>query len=149
MHIRLEDILGYHFFEKGALDSALTRTSYAREHQEDMPGITDQNLLIVLGELVKKTALIHLLIRSGLENTDEIYSYIEKMEQKEMLAAINKKLPIEGFIRKGAEEEVLFANERENLVISTQNALIGAIFIDGGFEAAEQRIKSWMGEFLP
>ena len=147
--IAVEDLLGYHFYEKDILDRALTRASYARIHMNEKTGPQDQDLYVFLGDSVLKTVLVDLLIRGGLDNQGEVKRHFEKLCRDETIAAFVRDLSIERFIRMGPEENTLSLNMRDAALIETGKAIIGAIFLDGGYEAAEQRIKRWMGNSLP
>ena len=147
--ITVEDLLGYHFYEKNILDRALTRGSYASSpvHEKSRP--KDQDLYVFLGNSVLKTVLTDLLIRSGLDDTDDVKRYLEEACRDETVAALVQDLSIERFIRVDPEESRQSSNMPDNILIETGKAIIGAIFLDGGYEAAEQRIKRWMGDYLP
>ena len=147
--IAVEDLLGYHFYEKGILDRALTRKSYASKHANEKDGPRDQDLYRFLGDSVLKTVLIDLLIRGGLDNPDDVKIYLEKFCRDETIASLVRDLSIERFIRMGPEESNLSPTVRDAVLIETGKAIIGAIFLDGGYEAVEQRIKRWGGDSLP
>ena len=68
---------------------------------------------------------------------------------RNLLSRIAGEMGIGSFIHLGAGEEKHHADRQPYVLAETLEALIGAIFIDGGYEAAEQRIKHWFNPYLP
>lgn len=147
--ISVEELLGYHFFDSSLLDRALTRKAYANEQRQRNTSCEDQEVLATLGDAVLKTVLIDLLIRSGYTTPDEVTQEKKALEREELLAKVAGELKIGSFIRLGIGEQRQKAQEQPYVLAETLEALIGAIFLDGGYEAAEQKIKHWFDCYLP
>jgi ribonuclease-3 len=147
--IGIEDLLGYVFYDKDTLNRALTRKAYANERKQRNCPCQDQEIFSTLGDAVVKTVLVDLLIRAGCSTPDEITQKKKELEREELLSHIAREIGIGSFIRLGAGEEKHHADQQPYVLAETLEALIGAIFIDGGYEAAEQRIKHWFTAYLP
>jgi ribonuclease-3 len=145
----IEDLLGYVFFEKATLSRALTRKAFANEQKQRNCLCEDQEIFSTLGDAVLKAILVDLLIRGGYSTPDEITQKKKELEREELLAKIASDLGIGAFIQLGLGEEKQHAERQPYVLSETLEALIGAIFIDGGYEAAEQRIKHWFDPYLP
>jgi ribonuclease III len=147
--IGIEDLLGYVFYDKDTLNRALTRKAYANEKKQRNCPCPDQEIFSTLGDAVLKAVLVDLLIRAGCSTPDEITQKKKELEREEILSRIAGDLGIGSFIHLGAGEEKHHADRQPYVLAETLEALIGAIFIDGGYEAAEQRIKRWFDPYLP
>lgn len=147
--IGIEDLLGYVFYDKDTLNRALTRKAYANEKRQSNCPCLDQEIFSTLGDAVLKTVLVDLLIRAGCSTPDEITQKKKELEREELLSRIAGDMGIGSFIHLGAGEEKHRADRQPYVLAETLEALIGAIFIDGGYEAAEQRIKRWFNPYLP
>lgn len=147
--IGIEDLIGYVFFEKDTLNRALTRKAYANEKKQRKCPCEDQELYCTLGDAVLKTVLIDLIIRAGFFTPDEVTQQKKELEREEQLARVAGELGISPYILLGAGEKKHHAEQQPYVLAETLEAIIGAIFIDGGYEAAEQRIKHWFNPYLP
>ena len=143
-----EKILGYSFSDKNFLNRALTRKAYALEQKQRNQECEDQETLSTLGDAVLKAVLIDLLIKSGCKTSDEITSKKKELERKESLARISQDLGIGHFIKLGAGEKKQKANEEPYVLAETLEALIGAIYLDGGYDASKDVITKWFKNFF-
>ena len=73
----------------------------------------------------------------------------DSIMKREILAAVCEQLSIWSFIRLGPDESEPAGELKSSILADTLKAIIGGVFIDGGYEAAEQRIKHWFSEYLP
>ena len=136
----LEENLGYKFKNKSLLDRALTRKAYALEQHQQNKDCEDQEIYRTLGDAVLKAVLIDLLIKSGCCTRDEITRRKKRLEREEGLAEISKHIGIGSFLKMGKGEEKQKAQEEPYVLAETFEALIGAIYLDGGFEASKRVI---------
>ncbi|NQE44880.1 Ribonuclease 3 [ANME-1 cluster archaeon GoMg2] len=144
----IEKILGYSFFDKNFLNRALTRKAYALEQKQRNQDYEDQEIFSTLGDAVLKAVLADLLIKSGCKTSDEISSKKKELERKESLARISQSLGIGQFIKLGAGEKKQKANEEPYVLAETLEALIGAIYLDGGYDASKEVITKWFKNFF-
>jgi ribonuclease-3 len=140
--VTIEDLLGYFFFDREILDRSLTRPA-------EKTLSCDQRVPRILGEAVLSSILLDLLFRKGVNDPENLIHARGEMMKREILAAIGEHLSIWSFIRLNPDEEDV-AGEQKNIILAdTLQAIIGGVFIDGGYEAAEQRVKRWFSEYLP
>jgi ribonuclease-3 len=136
----LEENLGYKFTNKSLLDRALTRKAYALEQHQQNKECEDQEIYRTLGDAVLKAVLIDLLIKSGCSTRGEITSRKKSLEREEALAEISKGLGIGSFLKLGKGEEKQNLQEEPYVLAETFEAVIGAVYLDGGFEASKETI---------
>jgi ribonuclease-3 len=65
-----------------------------------------------------------------------------------MLAKVSQALGIGPFIKLGVGEEKQKANEEPKVLAETLEALIGAIYLDGGYSASKDVITKWFKSFF-
>lgn len=141
----IEDALGYTFSDRDLLNRALTRKAYANEQKQQNKDIEDQEIFRTLGDAVLKTVLVDLLIKSGCKTREEITNRKMELESVEGLARIGRELCIGDYIKLGLGEIKQKANEKQYVLAETLEALIGAIYLDRGFEACRETIIKWFG----
>lgn len=139
----IEDALGYTFSDKNLLNRALTRKAYANEQKQQDKDIEDQEIFRTLGDAVLKTVLVDLLIKSGCKTREEITNRKMELESVEGLAKIGRELGIGPYIKLGLGEIKQKANEKQYVLAETLEALIGAIYLDMGYEASRETIIKW------
>lgn len=139
----IEDALGYTFSDKDILTRALTRKAYANEQKQQNKDFENQEIFRTLGDAVLKTVLVDLLIKSGCKTREGITNRKMELESVEGLARIGRELGIGHFIKLGQGEIRQKANEKQYVLAETLEALIGAIYLDGGFEACRESIIRW------
>jgi ribonuclease-3 len=137
----LEKNLGYKFKNKSLLDRALTRKAYALEQHQQNKECEDQEIYRTLGDAVLKAVLIDLLIKSGCSTRGDITSRKKSLEREEGLAEISKRLGIGTFLKLGKGEDKQQAQEEPYVLAETFEAVIGAVYLDGGFEATKSTIE--------
>ncbi|MEN6443282.1 MAG: ribonuclease III domain-containing protein [Methanoregula sp.] len=141
----IEQILGYHFFEREHLIRALTHRAYANEQIQQNTVCMDQEADSTLGDAVLKTGLILFLMEKGFQTKGEITRTKEQLEDNVSLAKVGRRLKIKKFIRLGRGEKDLWRTGEETILADTVEALIGAIFLDSdaGFGVVKQIIGEW------
>lgn len=137
----IEENLGYKFKNKFLLDRALTRKAYALEQHQQNKECEDQEIYRTLGDAVLKAVLIDLLIKSGCSTRGDITSRKKSLERQEGLAEIGKRLGIGAVLKLGKGEGKQRADEEPYVLAETFEALIGAIYLDSGFEASKRTIE--------
>jgi ribonuclease-3 len=141
----IEQILGYHFFEKQHLIRALTHPAYANELLQRKTLLMDQMAYSTLGDAVLKTGLILFLMEKGIQTKGGIAQEKEQLEDNITLAKVARRLRIKKFIRLGRGKKGLWRDGEDKILADTLEALIGAIFLDSdaGFGVVKQCIGAW------
>ena len=136
----IEEALGYPFRDKGLLNRALTRKAYANEQKQKNKDCEDQEIFRTLGDAVLKTVLVDLLIKNGCKTREDITNMKKHLEREEGLAKISTELGIGDSIILGIGERKQKANEEPYVLAETLEAVIGAIYLDGGFDVSKKVI---------
>jgi ribonuclease-3 len=137
----LEEKLSYTFKDKNLLNRALTRKAYALEQKQQNIYCEDQEIFRTLGDAVLKTVLIDLLIKSGVNSRGEITNRKKSLERQEGLAQISDRLELGSYIKFGNGETKQRADKEPYVLAETFEAVIGAIYLDGGFDASRKTIE--------
>ena len=125
-------MLGYWFADRGLLKEALTHRSASGVHNERLEFIGDAFLnAVIAAELYercpKATEGALTRLRASLVN-------------REALAAVARRLGLGDYLRLGPGELKSGGFRRDSLLADALEALIGAIYLDGGFERCAQHV---------
>ena len=133
----LEDRIGYKFKHNNLLYLALTHTSFANEnnnkrdfHNERIEFLGDAVLELISSEFFYK----NMPGRSEGEMTKQRAA----MVCEPTLAFCARQFGLEQYIRMGKGEEMTGGRGRDSIVSDALEALIGAIYLDGGFASAKE-----------
>ncbi len=133
----LEERIGYVFTDKALLKTALTHTSFANEH-----GCTHNERMEFLGDAVLETVSSDLLYHLYPEKKEgELTRQRASLVCEQALAACAAKIGLPAFLRLGAGEEMTGGRQRDSIVSDAMEAVIGAVFLDGGFSAADAMVR--------
>lgn len=136
----LEEDLGYLFERADLLDQAMVHKSYANE--ADVPVHHNERLEFV-GDSVLGLCVAHLLydFEPGLSEGDmsRIRAYLVKEETLAMLA---RSLDLGDHIRLGKGELASGGLDKPSILADAFEALVGAIYMDGGFDLAFMFVES-------
>ena len=133
----IEKTLGYCFRNRELLEQAFTHRSYANIQKS----IQHNERLEFLGDSVLGLGIAEDLYRRFPEETEGALSKIKAfMVHSDVLASITGKLDLQRYllVEKGEKEIQNNRKIKENLL----EAVIGAVYLDGGILAAETLIKS-------
>ena len=144
----IEKNIDYPFLNKDLLNRALTRRAYALEQKQQKKECEDQEIYRVLGDAVLRLVLVDLLITLGCASREEITTKKQRLEREEMLAKIARKLSIGKFIKLGIGEQKQQANDEPKVLAETLEAIIGAIYFDGGYDKTKEVISQWFKSYL-
>jgi ribonuclease III len=136
----IEARTGHAFASQEDLERALTHAS-ARGTQ----GGFDYQRLEFLGDRVLGIAVAELLFAAFPKATEgELSVRLNALVNAEILAEIAEEIGLPELIRAGSEIRTLSGKKRVNLRADTLEALIAAIYLDGGFEPVRRFIdRCW------
>ena len=136
----LEKSIGYGFRNKFFLNQSLTHKSYANE--KNMERSSDNERLEFLGDSVLGLIISHTLyIECPGEDEGVLTRYKSQLVSGETLARIAKDLGIGDYILLGKGEEASGGRKHVSNLMCSLEALIGAIYLDGGIKASNNFIK--------
>lgn len=131
----LQEALGYTFVKLEGLDHALTHTSYANEvghhrHYERLEFLGDAVL-----DVIVSTYLYTLYPGFGEGQLTKLRARIVSASS---LAALAYQIDLGGVLLLGRGEERSGGREKHSILAAALEAVIAAIYLDGGFAAAQE-----------
>jgi ribonuclease-3 len=143
----LEARLGYRFRDRGLLEHALTHRSKA--HEDPSGGVIDNESLEFLGDAVLGLVVADALFRTYPEFSEGQKSKIKAtVVSTASLAELAEQLGLGEHMILGRGEEKTGGRRKQALLADTCEALIAAIYLDGGLEPARQFISRELGPAL-
>jgi ribonuclease III len=138
----LEAALGYHFRHRAVIEQAVTHSSQARELESQQAGdvkvrVNDNEQLEFLGDAVL-----------SLVTSEELFQRFPKFREGELsklrahvvserhLIRVAEKLELGHYLRLGRGEEKSGGRNKRALLVDALEAVIAAVYLDGGMEPA-------------
>lgn len=136
----LEEVVGYRFKDPGLLKQALSHKSFASESGS---GVYNERLEF-LGDSVLAAVVAHVLY-AGYPREPEggLSKRKSLLVSRPSLAAWGEELGLGAHLYLGVGEESTGGRTRQSLLANAVEALIGAIYLDGGYEPAAAFVRSW------
>ena len=129
-HEALQDGLGYRFQNARLLQQALTHRSHGTPHNERLEFLGDGVLnCLIAAELYTRFATL----REG-----ELSRLRASLVREQRLHELAARLSLGDHLRLGEGELKSGGFRRPSILADALEAMIGAVFLDGGFEAARQ-----------
>lgn len=139
----LEQKIGYTFADKKLLLQACTHSSYANEMKINK--YENYERLEFLGDAVLELVASDFLFRERRENSEGRLSKLRaSMVCEPALAYCAREISIEQYILLGKGEEATGGRGRDSIVSDVMEAVIGAIYLDGGLEKASAFIHRFV-----
>ncbi|RMG92956.1 MAG: ribonuclease III [Candidatus Dadabacteria bacterium] len=136
----LEEALGYLFETPDLLDQALTHKSYANERGS---GIRDNERLEFLGDAVLDLVVSHLLYDLRPPLTEGKMSKVRAFLVSEpSLAEVARSFGLGRYLLLGKGEEQTGGREKPSILSGAFEALVAAIYLDGGFDLAREFVDA-------
>ncbi len=138
----LEEKIGYTFRDKSLLIQAMSHSSYANEHKRPHH---DNERLEFLGDAVLEIA-----------SSDYLYRHYPDLQEGKLtkmraslvceptLALCAKEIDLSRFLLLGKGEEHTGGRTRNSIVSDAMEALIGAIYLDGGIKPAQEFVERFI-----
>src|SRR5215471_6082376 len=139
----LEESLGHHFLRPELLEQALTHTSHGREKEAgqppESPRVGDNEQFEFLGDAVL-----------GFVTGEELFQRFPHFREGELskvrahlvserhLIRVAQKLELGHYLRLGRGEEKSGGRSKTALLVDALEAILAAIYLDGGLEPARQ-----------
>ncbi len=135
----LEEKIGYHFREKELLKSALMHSSYTNESH--LPKHQCNERLEFLGDAVLELVSSEFLFHEYKKTPEgELTRMRASMVCEPSLAFCAREIDLGDFLLLGKGEEATGGRKRDSITSDALEALIGAIYLDGGFASAKEFI---------
>ncbi len=135
----LEQAVGHAFARRDLLQLALTHSSHVNENGA-LPGSNER--LEFLGDAVLELVVSdELYARFPAEREGELTRLRAKLVKEASLAEVAREISLPGFLLLGRGEEAQGGRLRDALLADALEAVIGAVYVDGGFPAAVAAVR--------
>jgi len=143
----LENLLGYRFNNLQLLLQALTHRSYVNENEGE--NLRNNESLEFLGDAVLGFLISSRIFQCYPELTEGELSKIKAyLVSAANLIQLGEEIHLGGFVRLSRGEEKTGGRSKRAIVVDAYEAIIGAIYLDGGVEAASEFVKRQIDGFL-
>ena len=134
---QLQERLRYVFGDRAVLLQSLTHKSFGHEFYQEKPiALRDNERLEFLGDAILDVIVSDILLEAfPSANEGQLSKMRAAVVNEKTLALLAKSLQIQDCIRLGKGEALTGGHEKYSILSSTLEALIAAIYLDGGFNA--------------
>jgi len=136
----LERALGHRFRNTGLIEQALTHRSFGSPHNERLEFLGDGVLGCVITE--------ELYSRFPERTEGELSRLRANLVRETALAGIARVLGLSAFLRLGEGEVASGGADRSSILADALEAVLGAVFLDGGYQAARTSVLKVYAEAL-
>ncbi|MEE1314127.1 MAG: ribonuclease III [Lachnospiraceae bacterium] len=139
----LEEIIDYHFKDKSLLKLALTHSSYANEHR--MKRTQNNERVEFLGDAVLELIISDYLFRTyQKKNEGKLTKLRSSLVCEYTLAMCAKDISLGKYLLLSKGEDMTGGRERDSILSDAFESLIGAIYLDQGFEKARIFVEKYL-----
>jgi len=143
----LEERIGYEFRDIGLLEHALTHRS--RAHEDASGGVIDNESLEFLGDAVLGFVIADMLFQRYPTHSEGYKSKVKaSIVSATALTRLAEKIDLGRYVLLGRGEEKTGGRRKHAILADGFEALIAAIYLDGGIDAAREFILSLFGPLL-
>ncbi|MCX5892467.1 MAG: ribonuclease III [Deltaproteobacteria bacterium] len=144
--LNLAGRLGCRFKDLARLDQALHHSSFAHENPEAGPS---NEQLEFLGDAVLALTVSTLLLLHFPESSEgELSRGRAALVNARRLAGLARELDLGAYLLLGRGEEAQAGREKPSLLADALEAVLAAVFLDGGLEAADVLTRRWFTPLL-
>jgi len=144
----LEEKIGIHFRHPDYLVQAFVHRSYLNEHHDFPLGHNER--LEFLGDAVVELIVTEFLFQEYLNPEGELTNWRAALVNANILAEIAYEIGMEPYLfLSHGEAKDAGTKARNYIMANTIEALIGAIYLDQGYDLAQQFITRWVIGKLP
>ena len=134
----LEKKLGYSFRNRTLLSEALNHSSYANEHRD---GLGSNERLEFLGDSVLGFVSAEFLFKGNLGLPEgDLTRMRASLVCEQSLYEVAKGLELGSYLKLGRGEAAGGGRERQSILADAVEALLAAVYLDGGMEPARELI---------
>ena len=136
--------LGYHFKDMKLLETALTHPSYGGDHH-----VPHYQRLEFLGDAVLELAISRYLYFEFPHIDEGKLTRIRAgLVREETLSRAARRLHLDRYIRLSVGEDRSGGRQKPSILCDVMEAVLAAIYLDGGFEEAVRVIRMALGDDL-
>ncbi|NWF76711.1 MAG: ribonuclease III [Nitrospirae bacterium] len=135
----LEQNIGYSFRDKNLLIEAITHKSYYHENPDKAENYNER--LEFLGDSVLGFVIVEYLFLLNNKLTESVMAKTKSYTVKEaVLFEVANSLSVGKYLRLGKGEEATGGRVKRSLLADAVEAILGAVYLDGGYEKARELI---------
>lgn len=139
----LHSALGHDFTDVGLLQLALTHRSWCAENE----GSSSNERLEFLGDAVLGLAVTDSLYLNEPDQAEgDLAKARAEVVSADSLAHLARTLELGPLLRLGRGEEMSSGREKDSILADAMEAVIGALYLDGGWNAAKAVVDALLGE---
>ena len=139
----LETALGYRFKDRKLLERALTHASVRSNSASRL----DNERLEFLGDRVLGLAVAEMLHHSLPDHSEgELARYFNRLVRGAACAAVGREADIGKHLILSDSEAESGGRDKDTILANAVEALLGAVFVEGGFDAGRDAVKRLWGE---
>jgi ribonuclease III len=143
----LERRIGYRFKDRGLLEHALTHRSLV--HEDASGGVFDNESMEFLGDSVLGFVIADMLFRQFPQHNEGQKSKLKaSIVSATSLARLGEKIDLGAFLILGRGEEKTGGRLKHALIADCYEALIAAIYLDGGVEPVRGFIERQFADLI-
>ena len=143
----LQAVINYHFKDITLLKEALTHKSFAHE-QKGVRSIGNERLEF-LGDAVLELSITHILMKRFPDYSEGTLTKLRSgIVNKEGIAAVAKVLDLGRYVLLGKGEEGSRGRVKNSILANTYEALIAAVYYDGGYERVFKLIGDQFSQLI-
>lgn len=140
---KVQEIIGYQFNNPDLLKQALTHSSFANEQRINKS--RDYERLEFLGDAVLELVSSEFIFKEHATMPEGKMTKLRaSMVCEPALAYCAKEIDLGSYILLGKGEEATGGRNRDSITSDVMEAIIGAIYLDGGFECAKAHIHKFV-----
>jgi ribonuclease III len=136
----LQQRIGHRFSDAGLFTCALTHRSFGSDHNERLEFLGDAVLSLVISGLLYE--------RFAGSDEGDLTRVRAHLVREDSLHRVAVQIGLPDVLRLGEGEARGGGAQRASILADALEALIGATFLDGGFEAARGVVKALFGEVI-
>jgi len=143
----LETLVGYHFQDKSILWRSLTHRSYVNEHEGQ--GLRHNESMEFLGDSVLGFVIsARIFDRFPDSNEGDLSKLKAYLVSAANLFHLAEKIRLGDFLLLSRGEDKTGGRKKRAILVDTYEALLGAVYLDGGIEAAAGFLDRQLGPLL-
>jgi len=141
--LELSDRLGYRFNDLTLLDTALSHSSFANEQKKSVEGSNER--LEFLGDAVLGLSVSKILFECKPNLPEGRMTRLRaEIVCEKSLASFARQFDLGSYIKLGRGEEKGGGRKRASILADAAEAIIAAIYLDGGFEPVIKLISTFL-----
>ena len=140
---KFQDIIGYQFKNEQLLKQALTHSSYANE--KHLKKLSDNERLEFLGDAVLEVISSEFLYQNYPNLTEgQLTKLRASIVCEPTLAMCTEEICLGEYLLLGKGEDLTGGRTRKSVLSDAMEAVIGAIYLDGGFANAKEFVLKYI-----